>query len=532
MATKDNDNKETIIQTLIGEFRLYENGCFGIHPKDTDKACNIARFAQIFEENGYKGLKKDGKVIVPPFFDEIAILQHPDRLFLLREGRYARFAKDSTSYMEAGYNENNRFIFKDGKMGWFRNGKIVVEPLYDEVERWGCFNIYETRNRNTVKYFTEDGNEVLTFKREVDEGDDLVSPFWVRCDEGDVLCMLECPPSDDLPQSNILTFNNDILTGLDRFNRNSILKELINKKDELYLTNRKLEGLTNEFSYEFSAYRLKVDGDKPIEKLLDLFNRLYINDNSWFYVIRLTTYPGEKIPAAQLLKLSEFLDANKRDTLGRSIGLGVDVSLKPGEVGALVITHYNECCFPPSEHFEWIDVCKNGTLGEVKEAEKNLLEFVENNVDEEYQEDFLKDNYESAIGNIGYAYQVKRRWEETEKVLDYLATKTRVFEKRIWRYVKKICSNDQFEDMDFLVKYLEWILANGADANVVKNHQTPLDYVYQIMKDEGKGTDKNMIKVRNALIRNNGTTYEKYREEFLKDHSEYEFALKVLSQES
>lgn len=122
----------------------------------------------------------------------------------------------------------------------------------------------------------------------------------------------------------MLEFTDGTEVGIDRFNRYVILKGLMNPADELPLTKNMIEGLTNEFSYEFSAYRFTVKGEHALKQITELIKKFGVDDNTWYYVIRLTTPSGEHIHADDLLGLSKYLDTNRNKALGKSIDIGHD----------------------------------------------------------------------------------------------------------------------------------------------------------------------------------------------------------------
>ena len=158
-----------------------------------------------------------------------------------------------------------------------------------------------------------------------------------------------------------------------------------------------------------------------------------------------------------------------------------------------------------------------------------MVEFVRNNVVDDCPDDFLKDNYESAIWNIAVDFKHSRNWEETEKVLEFLAVKTDSFKDQVWSIVKKIISDAPYVYRPFLVDYLSWILGKGAKVNDVKTGQTPLDLINEKIKNAGTGTDDVIYKIRDILTEHGAMTYRGLRNKFLKDHTEYEFALHVLA---
>lgn len=513
--------------TPLGTFRVKEDGtCFIVcdfskHPYEELET------AEIFESNGLKGCIKDGIVLCPPIFDDIIVTSNKGAFYLVKGGQTAIFYENGRNIMGTEFDPDNNFFEIDNKIGWKRNGEILFPPEYDDISYWDFLKLYRACKDYRVKYFTEEGQEVLTFRRQV-EGD-CEEPFSLRTDDKDVLTIIECPPLKDLPSSNVLKFKDNHKIGIDRFDSSEIIRELINPDDELPLTRKKLEGLTNEFSYEFSAYRFTVEGEDSIEKLLELFKAFNVNDNSWFYVIRLTTPEGESIPGSELLKLSDFLDNNRNITLGRAIAIGHDNSLEKGETSALIITHYNEACFPPKEKFDWLDVCRKGEIEDVKIAYRKLAEFIEKDIVEEYKGDFLIDCLDSTFYNIHYSSH--RSWEETRKVLDFLSTKSKVYREMVWNNLKRICHGDNSNEVDFAFNYLEWILDKSGNINVIRNKQTLVDYVKSSFTQKPEKNREIKEKTLHFLESKGGKSYSEVKNDFLKDHSEYEFALKILSGE-
>lgn len=202
------------VKTPMGVFKKYENGYISTEvSEDWWEALKKALKGEVYEENGGKGIKYKSEIIFPPFYDEIGILHNPGRVYLVRGGRYDLYYPNGYQYYGGYYYNDDHFIFKNGNMGWFKNGRTVVKPLYNEVRSWGYLKLFETRYGNDYRYFTEDGREVLTYRRPIKDGDG--SPFWMRSDEGDSFCVLECPPVPSLPDCNIWDFDETTTIGLD-----------------------------------------------------------------------------------------------------------------------------------------------------------------------------------------------------------------------------------------------------------------------------------------------------------------------------
>lgn len=514
-------------KTDFGIFILFESGRISINLNSNWlNAFQKATLGVVFEEGGLKGIRYQGEVICPPLFRDIGIVFNPTRLYLIDNSTFSLFKYDGYYELYTNYCSNSHFIFKDGYMGWWKEGKIIIPPIYDVVESWGM-NIYEAIRAHKINYFTEDGTEVLTYRRDVYE--ELNSPFSLRTDCGNVICILECPPVSSLPQSNRWFLADGTQVGMDRFNRNDIIKELVNPEDELSLTPYKLKKFANEFSCEFSAYRFTVKGEKPIDKLIKIFRKFSVDDNTWYYIFRLTTAANESISASQLQTLNSYINALGNRALGKSFAIGIDNRLKPGEVSALIITYYSECCFPLSIYFEWINVCGNGTFKEVKKKNQELIEYTFNEILIENEKDFLEDCYSSAISNI--RYNSNRSWDETKKVLDYLAERTLDYHKIIKNAYKTFNSLKTNSEKAFYLKYFDWLLSKGVSVNPISNGKTLLDKVNEkvtTIEDERKV--KMWVKLREIILKYDGKTYHEINDDFLKDHTKYEFALYLLSQ--
>lgn len=561
--------KNKTYKTPLGTFTVKENGtCFIVC--DLSKRPYVELYnAYVFEEEGLYGMRSGNTVLCPPVFDKIIKSRNKGAIFLIKGDQMAVFYENGRNYMNEDYDPNNHFIEENYKVGWYRDGKVVIPPIYDNIEFWDYLNIYEVTENNKVRYFAKDGKEVLTFRRDVGaEYND--ERFTIESNEKDVLTVLECPPAKDLPEANVLTMKDGIKIGLDRFRFETIKNELINPDDDLPLTESKLSELSNEFSYEFTTYRFTAKGEDPIAEIMDMFDRFEVACNSWFYVIRLTTAPGYDIPADKLLAFTQYIYNQEESVLGLEMAVGHDSNLEPGEVSAFIITHYNEVCFPPSEHFDFIDVCKTGTLDEVIETEKELLKFTRDSIIANYKTDFLQDCYDSVFVNIRFNPDLKRDWKETERILDFIAERSVDFKTLTRNVIEEIVEetnkenensknftreiiegviekyhmeqndflsngiDEMIEDklkgkVDFLLKYLDWMLRHGAKVNVVKAGQTPLDFVNEKIKTGGQGADDILYKIRDILTQHGAVTYRGLRNKFLKDHTEYEFALHVLA---
>lgn len=515
----------------VGEFIINDSGrYFYVGNSYTPSLFYNLIKSTIYEENGFKGCKKDGEILLYPIFDEIGIVPVSGKIYLITGDRFSVLYSNGGYCVNDWFRKDSHFIFEGNKMGWKKDNRIVVPPVFDEVYEWG-YGIYFVMEGNSIKYLNERGEEKLSFRRNVNYEYD--QPFWQRSDDHNVMTIIECPPFAGLPECNIVDYN-DLKIGIDRFDFNTIVNEFINDEDELPLNRKKLKYLTNKFAYEFSAYRFTVKGDNPIDEIFKLMERFDVSDNTWYYVMRITTSPDEKIPSSQLNKLNENLNKLEEHTLGRAFAIGTDKRLEPGTVSVLLVTHYLECCFPPLIQYEFTDVCRSGTYQDVIDKAEELAQFTESEIFDEFKEDFLSDSYDTAVGNFGYS--PARDWIETEKILNFLASNTDVFKENIFNIINSLISGSKDASnrskAEFYFNYLSWLISKDINVNPIKNHQTPLDMLNKAKLRKTNPCKDILDRAICLLTENGGQTYANFKEKFLQDKSKYDFALYLLGQEN
>ena len=445
---------------------------------------------------------------------------------------YKKFPNEYT-----GRESNSHVIFKNGKIGWEKDGRIIIEPKYDEVEPWGL-GLYEVKETSEnpdggrILYLNEMGEEKLTFRRPVVIEEDEY-PFSLCAYQIGVLTVVECPPSKNLPESNIIYYNG-LTIDIDRFYTSDIVNELINKKYLLPLSRKDLGKLTDKFSYEFVAYRFTVKGEAPLDEIIELFERLYINNNTWFYVMRFTTAVGEHISTAQINRFTQYLDNMDNQTLGRAFAFGTDHKLQPGEVSLLLITHYHECCFPSRIQYELVDVTCKGTLDELMSKDEELQRYTNEHVRKELQEDFLQDSYDTAIGNFGYCPE--RSWEDSRMVLDYLSSKSDAFMDTLIPLCKKIISRSgdvpSDHEKEYLLGYLSWLVSKGDNVNAIIKGKTVLDLIDHAIHNNKQADGELLQKVKEILLVAGASKYNDFKQEYIATQGEYAFALYLLRQQT
>lgn len=490
--------------------------------------------SEVFEENGLKGCRKDGEILLYPIFDFIEYVPSTGRIFLVYGTRYAFLEKNGGYSLNCDYDHNNHFIFKNGKMGWEKDGRVIVEPKYDEVRPWG-FGLYEVKetqehiNGFRTLYYNEKGEEKLTFRRSVIS---VESPFELRTNKGCVLTVLECAPSKSLSESNIIDYDG-LAIGIDRFNALTLENELINEEDILPLYRKDIEKLSNPYSYEFSAYRFTVRGEKPLDEIIKLIEKFNVNDNTWLYVMRFTTAVGEHISTAQINRFTKYLDNMDNHTLGRAFAFGTDNKLQSGEVSVLLITHYYECCFPPQIQYEFVEVFGKGTLDELTSKDKELKSFANEYIIKGHQKDFLQDTYDTAFENFGY--NPERSWEDTIMVLDFLSSKSDAFMGNLIPLCKQIISRNRQllsnHEKEYFLGYLNW-LSKRDNVNSIIGGRTALDLIDHAMHNGEQADVELLRKVWKILIAEGARNYSDFKQEYIATQGDYAFSLYLLRQQT
>lgn len=523
--------RERKYQTSIGSFIVNRYGAtFRLGPGFSSEKWQMLAEGTIFEKRGKKGLRSDSQILLYPIFDEIGIVPGAGKIYLVAGERYTVLSEAGKNIIDEWYLKDSHFIFKDGKMGWEKNGEVVVPPLYDEVYEWGL-GLYHVKEKDKAMYVDSKGQEKLTFRRQLLY--QYNEPFWLRANDHDAMTFIECPPMPDIPDCNVWDYN-DLKLGIDRANTSDIVEELINTNDEIPLTKEKLKDFINKFAYEFSAYRFTVRTENAIDELFELMEKLNVSSNSWYYLMRFTTTPDEKIPASQLCRLPQKMLGLRNGTIRSDYAIGTDENQTPRTTSVLVITYYREICFPPRIYFELGDIAKEGTLHEVEVKVREVLSYTEQAVRDHYRNDFLDYCYRNAFCMVDYTSN--RSWEETENVLECLSQNSDIYKNYLKSAVGKLVSvcrgKSETIKVEFNYNYIVWLINKSARVNEVFNGKTPLDILNSAINDRGCKRKLILKKIRRLLIGKGALTYVELKEKFEQTEGLYEFALYLLGKEN
>jgi len=453
-----------------------------------------------FVVNGKKGWKSpDGEILIPAKYDQIE--KCAEALYLREGDNYEIYYSHSASSYSHDYKRGSFFV-QDGKFGWRTNDRIIISPKYDYINSWGT-HLFAVMKDGRCFYLNDNEEEVLTKVRHFENEDNDGFPFVLRQDKKSILTICEYVGHEKKNDPNVVKLG--CWVRLDRFSNEEIMKMLTNPEDESPLTDKDLKNYNSKFSYEYSAYIAYSRAKKGIEDCLKKMGKMWAYGQTWFYIIKVWKASGDEPTAEELRYLRYFIES--KDNLGNIIfSLGHDASLRSGETKMLMLTHYNEECFPPAFEFEWDDYLREKSLAEIKKQFEKLREQVETNIYREYREEVWENQFTGQITNM--RYYKGRSWEETSKVLSWLKQYDQDYVNAIYDTVDKFFSlfetNEKAED-EFLLNKLRWLLDNGANPNVHRKNETAIDLISKnISKDEEYKYDEDSITNCLELLRQYG----------------------------
>jgi hypothetical protein len=471
-----------------------------------------ARRGIIFEENDLYGLKdSDGTVTFPA--ENTFIGKCSEYVFLLKpNGEYVKISPGCT---ESGYlMEKDRPYIKDGKVGFKAEGVVIIPPIYDFImKKFGDTVFYAVKNGREM-YLDDTGREVLTRVRRFKGEPRQCSPFWLCTNIFDGVTMMSYIGHPIADNPNVIRIDNNWVE-LERYSKEEVMQMLINPSDDLALTSESLKTLCNDFSYEYSFYMATGNGYNGLSDCLQQFKDMGVFCNSWYYVIKIWQAKDEYIQADQLRMFESQLTkmCMKRGLLGKPLfAVGHDDKLAAGKVSVLLITLYNERCWPADFEFEWSDKCKELSLPALMGEVPDLKETIRNRVFDKYKGEVFNDQIRNCIENLMYHKGIA--WDDTEAALNYFAdlgsSTNRCLHKFAGRLSKCASAGTEanVDELLFFINASIWALNRNVEPNYCWNRKSVLDNVNSIYRNHFPTTVANKIdELRNMLLARGAKTY-------------------------
>ena len=465
-----------------------------------------ARRGEIYEENGLYGLKDvDGTVLYPAEYSYIGRCRD-HVLFLEPDGNYHKMSRGCN---ESGYMpEEKRPYVKNGKAGFKVGDKILIPAEYDYIEStFGDNTVFTVVKDGREYYINDKGKEVLTRVREFEGEKIWCSPFWLCTNEFDYFTVESYVGNEDESNPNVVQVDGQWVE-LERYCKDEILDMVIDAKDDLPLTKKETGLLCDQFSYEYGFYIAKATGKNPLKESLRQFEKMNAFSNSWHFVAKVWQAPGEHVGAKELRNFYREI-GNKRSLSAPVLAVGHDESLKPGEVKVLLVTFYNERCFPPQWEWDWFDKCKELPITKLVEESVSLRKTVDEDILEKYREDDFNDLICDCLNDLNY--EEGFNWSATEQALDYFKELGSSVNYALCRYTSAALDATEEPDAkktEYFLRAALWALDNGSGVNVTDKSKTPLDFVNEILSgcpDEGNKALAESL--RTKLLEHGAVTY-------------------------
>lgn len=428
-----------------------------------------ARSGIIFKENGLYGLKdENGNTTFPAKYSFIGkCIDHV--LFLEPDGSFVKMSNGCT---ESGFMpKEDRPYIKNGKAGIKKGRKILIPAEYDYIERAFGNTVFYAVKDGREMYLNEKGQEVLTRIRRFKGENSDESPFWLCTNEFDFVTVLDYVGCQKDDNPNVVQIDG-CWVELERYCKQEILDMLIDPEDDLPVSEQDLRTLNSKFSYEFSFYFANASGRNKLNDCIEQFRRMGVFSNSWFYIVKIWLAPGQYINAKKLrIFIKNIRNAMlKTGLIGTPIfAIGHSQSIKKGDVRMLMITHYNERCFPPAFEFEWFDKCRSLPISSLMQEIPNLRANIDNCIVNEYRNETFSDYIEECI--VDLKYYPEQSWEEAKEALEYFLQLGSCCNLALLTFLKQALdgiSDDKNISAQtvFFLQASKWALEKNVDVNI------------------------------------------------------------------
>ena len=486
---------------------------------DNTTPLDQARSGILFEENGLYGLKdEDGNVTFPAKYSFIGKCRD-HVLFLEPDGSYVKMSNGCT---ESGFMpEEERPYVVNGKAGIKSGDKILIPAEYDYIKNIFGNTVFCAVKDGREMYLNEKGQEVLTRVRRFEGEDCNESPFWLCTNQFDFVTTMDYAGSQKEDNPNVVLIDG-CWVELDRYCKQEIIDMLIDPEDDLPVSDKDLSMLNSKFSYEFSFYFANASGKNMLNDCIEQFKKMRVFSNSWYYIVKIWMAPDQYVDAKKLRLFIESIKKTmqKSRILGTPLfAIGHSPSIKKDNVRMLLITHYNERCWPPSFEFEWFDKCKNLPISSLMNEIPDLRSNIEEYIFEDYQQETFSDYIEKCIEEL--KYYPDQSWEETKKALQYFFNLGSKTNQALFKYLKQAVEDTHNGESisphtEFFLQASEWALGKTEEINICDTSKkvSTLDLLNQLYsKFKNSEVTPLLEKIRTSMLDKGAKTFNELKVE-------------------
>lgn len=289
-----------------GEITLQDQRIISVNVEDWELFSSILKDGEIIEQNSLFGMKYNGQEAIPCLFDQIERLKHTH--FARWDNFYWELSYNGGGTLRGNYNDKLGFFVENGKKGWRENGEIIIPAQYDYVEHYEDSNFYEVEENDERFYMDVNLNRVLTYVRPMESGI-YKTPFPLHSHDENIIVLQEYV-GQEVPEDKNVVLMDGVWQRLDLISRKELANLFINPDDECALTEQDLENLNDKFSYEYSAYSVVSNDADGVKSCLRKLQEMKLHSNTWYYVIKVWRTPGEHPSAEELRYLRYEIENN------------------------------------------------------------------------------------------------------------------------------------------------------------------------------------------------------------------------------
>ena len=427
----------------------------------------------VTKENGRYGLSlKSGEIVTPCVYDEITPKDYYFLCRIWKNSDYVYFKDGSTStarriggspqgnfttlkdldfYNNIKPEENDGYyiVYRYGRFGLENKKRQTIIPCeYDNVFKWKKADVIQTRKKEDCRYFNLRGDEILTDR-------DSIANFTQYGYLNGTVQIKELVKG----MNDGRTFFHDKVGYIRLFlmSPEECTKLFKCDRDVIPLPVTATNNMIEHYSYEFSGCILYFSIKSSLNREIDKLKETGFLGNSFYFTDKFFANSRTHLKATKLVELRRHYEDEER-CLDNSpyIGYGIDDSLEDGVVKWLHVEHYNEHCFPG--HTQIGNLVKDGQL-------KDLKEYVEG-----INWDTTHDSFGGPFFHLGSVwFTTKRIWNETEKVLEYIASYFPGYDNFLYESVCGLKTDEDekptVEQVKFYYRCVNWALKKGANPN-------------------------------------------------------------------
>lgn len=176
-----------------------------------------------------------------------------------------------------------RFYY-NGKFGCRMDGREILPPLYDDIQKWADCDVIYTRKGMDVRYFDLQGNEILKNRRPIEGAADHLEPYY--CGEPQETEIVQTMDLSERPEGDDFCVCHGHYAGLSRRTRREHMNWIKKQGAEACKRFREITLLTMD-CYIYSAYVVQSEkkAKRPVSDCLRQLERLGIFFGGWHVIL-------------------------------------------------------------------------------------------------------------------------------------------------------------------------------------------------------------------------------------------------------